>query len=70
MGKWNGHIIDSQNDFKNNQAPYTKGKKNILEDYIEEHSPLFHGQIKNAMLMKLMLCQGKSIQLGGRGEGG
>lgn len=69
MGKWNGHIIDSQNDFKNNQALIQK-EKNILEDYIEEHSPLFHGQIKNAMLMKLMLCQGKSIQLGGRGEGG
>ena len=40
-----------------------KKRKIILEDDREEHMPLFHGQIKNAMLKKLMLCQKKNIQL-------
>lgn len=38
------------------QALYTKEKVCILECFSKEHRPLFHGQVKNAMLKKLMLC--------------
>lgn len=58
MGKWDGHIIDPQNDFRNNQS-ILHNKKKIPGDYLEKHRPLLHGQIKNAMLKKLMLCQEK-----------
>ena len=49
------------------KAFYTTGK-NILKDHVEEHRPLSHGQIKTAVLKKLMLCQGRSIQLKGKKE--
>lgn len=56
MGEQNGHIIEAKGCFRSSMSTLYKRKDIYSECFSEKHKPLFHGQIKNAMLDKLMLC--------------
>lgn len=58
MDKWNGHIIDPQNDFRNNQSILHKRKKKTGRLF--KRAQAFISQTNHKRnAEKLMLCQKK-----------